>query len=210
MAFFGIAYYLKFETFPTWQLPMWLRFIYLLVITSMFIIILLTDAKYRIIPDKVLIPAVVLTLGYLVFVNAYYLTNLRSFLANDKFGVFMLQVGYFTDQLVTVLKNIGTLLLSSLAISLFFLFLIFITKGRGMGYGDVKLGFLIGLFNGFPHNLLAIFLGFLVGSVYSLFLIAMGKKSMKDTIPFGPFLITGSFITFFAGEFILNWYLNIF
>ena len=79
-----------------------------------------------------------------------------------------------------------------------------------MGGGDVKLGFLIGLFNGFPHNILAVFLGFLLGSLYSGFMILLNKKSLKDTIAFGPFLILGSIISFIWGQEIIFWYLNLF
>jgi leader peptidase (prepilin peptidase)/N-methyltransferase len=78
-----------------------------------------------------------------------------------------------------------------------------------MGYGDVKLGFLIGLVNGFPFGIIAIFLGFTLGAVYSLSLIAFKKKTMKDTIAFGPFLIMGSLLTFLFGPALWEWYTQI-
>ncbi len=78
-----------------------------------------------------------------------------------------------------------------------------------MGFGDVKLGFLIGLVNGFPFGIFSIFLGFVIGAVYSLLLMAVKKKTMKDTIPFGPFLIIGSVITLLFGPAIWEWYSNL-
>lgn len=79
-----------------------------------------------------------------------------------------------------------------------------------MGGGDVKLAFLIGLFNGFPFNLLGIFLGFFFGATISLILIVGRKKTVKDTVPFGPFLILGSVVSLLYGPVILDWYLNLF
>ena len=93
---------------------------------------------------------------------------------------------------------------------LFFLSLIKITRGMGMGGGDVKLGFLIGLFNGFPVNIIAIFVGFLSGALVSLVLVLLKKRSMKDTIAFGPFLIFGSILSLVFGQQILNWYIGLF
>jgi prepilin signal peptidase PulO-like enzyme (type II secretory pathway) len=94
-------------------------------------------------------------------------------------------------------------------ICLFFLLLVWATKGRGMGWGDVKLGFLIGLVNGFPYGFEAIFFGFVFGAIYSLVLILLKKKTVKDTIAFGPFLILGSVFVLIWGERILNWYTTV-
>src|SRR3989344_1715356 len=123
-------------------------------------------------------------------------------------GIYLIKVGYMKNIMFPIITGTLYAIISSFIISSFFWFLIFITKGRGMGFGDVKLGFLIGLFNGWPNNILAIFLGFLTGAVFSLILILFGKKGMKDTIAFGPFLILGSFISFFWGSQIVRWYLG--
>lgn len=86
--------------------------------------------------------------------------------------------------------------------------LIAVTKGKGMGGGDVKLGVLMGLGLGFPQSILAVILAFLSGAIVSLILISGGKKHFGQTIPFGPFLVLGSLITLFWGNRILDWYLH--
>ncbi|HQK41942.1 MAG TPA: prepilin peptidase, partial [bacterium] len=63
--------------------------------------------------------------------------------------------------------------------------------------------------NGFPFGIFSIFLGFVIGAVYSLLLMAVKKKTMKDTIPFGPFLIIGSVVTLLFGSAIWEWYSNL-
>ena len=82
------------------------------------------------------------------------------------------------------------------------------TKGKGMGMGDVKFGFFMGLFLGYPKILIALFLSFLIGSVVGLALIILGRKKFKSKVPFAPFLITGTFLVMFFGEWFLN--LNLF
>lgn len=75
-----------------------------------------------------------------------------------------------------------------------------VTRGRGMGLGDVKyapaMGFLLGLKAGF----LGLYIAFVLGGIISLLLIIFGKKKMKSKIAFGPFLVAGTVIMLFWGE----------
>lgn len=73
-----------------------------------------------------------------------------------------------------------------------------------MGFGDVKLVFLLGLFLGFPKIVIAIYLAFLTGALVSVILVLGYKKSRKDTIPFGPFLIIGTVLSLFLTSHILK------
>ncbi|PIP22482.1 MAG: prepilin peptidase, partial [Candidatus Nealsonbacteria bacterium CG23_combo_of_CG06-09_8_20_14_all_39_25] len=84
------------------------------------------------------------------------------------------------------------------------------SQGKWMGLGDVKLAFLMGLFLGFPNILVALFLAFFIGAIIGIGLIISGKRTLKSEVPFGPFLITGTFIALFWGNQITNWYLSLF
>jgi len=96
-------------------------------------------------------------------------------------------------------------LLSAVGSFIFFLLIFLVTRGRGMGFGDVKLAFLIGLLLGFPKTVVALYAAFLTGAVISIILILEKKKKFKgSTIPFGPFLVIGTFIALFWGEVILQ------
>ncbi|MBW6441793.1 prepilin peptidase [Patescibacteria group bacterium] len=183
--------------------------LYYIIVFSFFVAMFLTDIKYYLILDSLIIPAVVFVFLSSVVFRGIDLINLHRQLSNDSLGVYLLRTDYFTNHVMYSLKDFGFVLLGASIISLFFLFLIFITRGRGMGFGDVKLGFLIGLVNGFPLSIIAIFLGFILGAVYSVSLIFMKKKSMKDTIAFGPFLIMGSLLTFLFGSSLWHWYIQI-
>jgi leader peptidase (prepilin peptidase)/N-methyltransferase len=187
---------------------------YYSVVFSFYVAMFLTDIKFYLILDSLLLPAVIFVFFSNVIFKIINLKNLHTRLSEGLITSYLLRTDYFNDKIFSSLKDIGIVFLGALAISLFFLFLIFITKGRGMGFGDVKLGFLIGLVNGFPYDsmysfsfgFIAIFLGFTIGAVFSLSLIFMKKKTMKDTIAFGPFLILGSLLTFLFGPAILSWY----
>ena len=92
----------------------------------------------------------------------------------------------------------------------FFLAIFLFSKGKWMGFGDVKLAILMGLLLGLPNVLAALFLGFLFGAIIGIILMVFEKKSFKSEIPFGPFLIAGSFVTMFCGNQLVQWYLNFF
>ena len=96
---------------------------------------------------------------------------------------------------------------AALGAGLFFLSLFLMSRGRWMGFGDVKLAFFMGLFLSWPAVLVAFFATFFTGSVVGIALILLKKKGMKSEIPFGPFLVSGIFIALFWGEQIVDWYL---
>jgi leader peptidase (prepilin peptidase)/N-methyltransferase len=80
---------------------------------------------------------------------------------------------------------------------------------QGMGEGDAKLALLMGLFLGFPAIIVAVYLAFVLGAVLSLFLIAGKRKSWGQSLPFGPFLIVGTFVALFIAPQVVSWYLEL-
>ena len=101
--------------------------------------------------------------------------------------------------------------LSGIVLMLLFLILFLSTKGRGMGFGDVKLSFALGIFLGFPKIIVSTYMAFLTGAFVSVILIMWGKKRLKkDTIPFGPFLIFSALVSYFIGEILIAQFLDFF
>jgi len=159
--------------------------IFSLIIFSFFIVIFVYDLKYYLIPDKVIYPAIGAAAVY------------QAFSAFDSFG-------WNPETLNVLLPYI----LSGLGLALFFFSIWFVSRGKWIGFGDVKLGFLIGLFLGFPGVAVALFLGCAIGAIIGVGLIALKKKSLKSEVPFGPFLAVGTLISYFFCEKIVSWYLN--
>ena len=158
-----------------------LIFLYYLLIACFLIIIFVYDLKHFIIPDKVIYPAI----GIACLYNIYQLTINNQQLVINSF-------------------------LSALGATAFFLVIVLISGGKWMGIGDIKLAFLIGLFLGWPNILVVLFLSFFIGGLIGAGLIISGKKTLKSEVPFGPFLVSGTFIALFWGRELINWYLNLF
>lgn len=80
----------------------------------------------------------------------------------------------------------------------------------GMGYGDVRLAGLIGLITGWlsiGHVLLALFMGFLIGSFWGMgLMLAKRREGMKSKFQFGPALTLGAVAAVLFGSPILSWY----
>jgi len=139
------------------------RGIYLALASSL-IVIFLSDAKYRIIPDSM----------QLTFFISVLL--LKFF---DKNIIISLIYG-FRDSLIVMAP---------------ILFIYLFTKGRGMGFGDVKLSFTIGFFLGILKGFMALYSAFVLGAIVGIILIAIKKKRLKSKVAFGPFLVLGVIIT---------------
>jgi leader peptidase (prepilin peptidase)/N-methyltransferase len=92
-------------------------------------------------------------------------------------------------------ENIGYSLLSGVGGLTFFCLLFIVTKGRGIGFGDVKFAGVIGYMLGYPETVVALYSAFLTGAAISVILVVVGKKKFKGgSIAFGPFLIAGVLI----------------
>ena len=82
---------------------------------------------------------------------------------------------------------------------------------RGMGMGDVKLALVLGLYLGWldlGHVLLGLFLGFLLGALGGVLLIAVRLRTRRDHVPFAPFLAGGAVLAVLFGDPLLGWYLG--
>jgi prepilin signal peptidase PulO-like enzyme (type II secretory pathway) len=84
-----------------------------------------------------------------------------------------------------------------------------LTKGRGMGMGDVKLALPLGFLLGWPDIIVAFMASFIIGAAVGVAAIFARRKTMASAIPFGPFLAIGAFVIFLWGDAIVRAYLQI-
>jgi len=85
--------------------------------------------------------------------------------------------------------------------------LLHLVSPRGMGFGDVKLSFVLGVSLGWVSGalvFLGMFLAFLLGSVIGILLILTKVRGRRDHVPFGPFLAAGTMVALLIGEPILR------
>jgi leader peptidase (prepilin peptidase)/N-methyltransferase len=82
---------------------------------------------------------------------------------------------------------------------------------EAMGFGDVKMMFMVGAFLGWRLTILTILLGALTGSVAGILVMyRRGNRNMQMMLPFGIFLGIGSIVSLLFGSRIINWYASMF
>lgn len=69
-----------------------------------------------------------------------------------------------------------------------------VAKGS-IGFGDIKLFVVLGLFLGMEGSWSAVFSALMISLVVAIFLLATKKKSRKDAIPFGPAIVLGTYLS---------------
>lgn len=84
----------------------------------------------------------------------------------------------------------------------------FVFGREGMGFGDVKLAAMMGVFLGLPVVLVAIFLGVLAGGLTATVLLILGLRRVGEYLPFGTFLALGGVLAILWGRPLLAWYLG--
>lgn len=102
-----------------------------------------------------------------------------------------------------------TLLIGGLCISIPMLIFNLIIPSS-FGFGDIELMFVSGLLLGWKNNLLAAFIGIVIGGIYAGYLLLRHKVEANGHIAFGPFLIIGIITSLFYGTEIIIWYLSLF
>lgn len=126
-----------------------------------FISIIFSDFLYFIIPDKIIIPAIALTVLY---------------------------------QLLFHKGEILGLLITGLVLAGIFAIIFIVSRGKWVGFGDVKLLILIGLLFGYPLGFLVVLISIWLGALWGIGLIALKRATTKTALPFGMFLSIVSII----------------
>jgi len=90
------------------------------------------------------------------------------------------------------------------------LFLIAVVSKGGMGGGDIKLFFVIGLVLGTVNTLVTLFLAAFIGSIVGIIVLKRTGQGRKTPIPFGPSIAVAAVISYFWGADFVGWYGNLF
>ena len=91
------------------------------------------------------------------------------------------------------------------------MFVLGLVARGALGFGDVKLAFLLGVFTGYlgwGHLLVAGLGSFILGGLVSVVLLISRRASRKDFIPFGPFMVAAALIAVVFGDAIIDWYVG--
>lgn len=109
-----------------------------------------------------------------------------------------------------VLSSLWSLLGASIILSGMYWLLWLTSKGRWIGFGDVKLGLVLALFLAdWRLAFVALFAANLIGCLLVLPGLLTGKLSRTTRVPFGPLLIVGGVLAMLVGQFIIDWYMTV-
>lgn len=132
--------------------------------------------------------------------------DFRTFEIPVGFNIFILILGLV--RVATDYRNWLLYLIGLVSVSLFLFAIFAITKGRGIGGGDVKLMAATGLLLGWKLNLLGFVMGCILGSIIHIIRMKVSKEGR--TLAMGPYLSLGVVLTVFFGEYIISWYMSFF
>lgn len=142
-----------------------------LILTPMLLSVFVIDYKQQIIPNR--LNLTIFEVG-IVFAFLYGLSD----------------VAITINMLLGMLAGGGIFLLITLVGGLFY-------GKEAMGFGDVKLMGALGLFFGLSNIIVITLMSFLIGAVLSIILLVSKIKKSSEYIPFGPFIVIGTFISMY-------------
>ena len=151
-----------------------------LVVAAGLVVLSVVDLEQFLLPNGIVYPLALVTLAMLVV----------AALGDDTWGA------------------LGRALLGGLA-AMTALGVLHLASPRSMGFGDVKLAFVLGLalgWLGWGELLLGLFFGFLAGALVGVALIVLRHRGRKDHLPFGPFLAFGTLVVLLWGDALLRSY----
>ena len=146
---------------------------------------------------------------YCLFVSALLVLSVidwRTYEIPIGINIFILVLGILHTALDY--SNWLTYVVGFFSVSLFLFLLLWISKGRAIGGGDVKLMAVAGLLLGWKLAILAFFIGCIVGSV--IHLLRMKLSGADKVLAMGPYLSVGLFIAALWGNAMIGWYMGMF
>ena len=143
-----------------------------MILTPMLLSVFVIDYKIQIIPNR--LNLTLFEIG-IIFAFLYGLSD----------------VAITINMLLGMLAGGGIFLLITLVGGIFY-------GKEAMGFGDVKLMGALGLFFGLSNIIAITLMSFLIGAVLSIILLLTKIKKTSEYIPFGPFIVIGTFISMYV------------
>ena len=143
-------------------------------IMACLIVIFVSDLKYHLISDYILLALFIFSFFYHVAIYNYLQPFITVFFPSAFVVAFPIWLIYF------------------------------ISKERAMGLGDVYLSAIMGFLLGWQAGFTALYIAFVTGAIIGSIVIIFKNKKLKSKIAFGPFLVIGTVTMLFWGERIMD------
>ncbi len=147
-----------------------------------------------------------------------FVVDLEHFLILDTVVYRALAVTLLSNIVLDVWRGTSLLSLSSLTLggivaallpfgALFVLW--YLSKGKWIGFGDVKFMLFLGAALTLPAIGVGLFVSFVLGGIIGIGLLVFGNKTMQSKLPLGTFLSVGTLVALLWGNALLSWYLGL-
>ena len=144
-------------------------------------------------------------LGIISALIVIFFADLKYHIIPDQIQIFLFVVSLFLIPLYgPILQVFIDRVIAALLVMGPIYFLYSVTKGKGMGFGDVKLAFIIGFMFGIKAGLLVLYFAFISGAIMGVILMLLQKKGLKSKIAFGPFMVIGILVILFWRDWIFE------
>lgn len=107
------------------------------------------------------------------------------------------------------INSLQSSLWGSLAYGGFFYLIYQFSKGKWIGGGDVRLGFILGFMLGWQKSIIGLTAATYLATLLIITLMLLGRYHKKMRIPFGPFLLIGAFSAVLWGQQLITWYMRL-
>lgn len=157
--------------------------------------------------------AVLAFVAYISIVSALLVilfADMRYHIIPDEMNIVLFVSAFFIGGRLTNLTILFDFLVAGMFLGGLMFLLFYITKGKGLGFGDVKFAFVMGFLLGIWQGLIALYIAFVVGGIISSILLLSRARGVRSKIAFGPFLILGTVVMIFYGTNVVNFIDNLF
>lgn len=178
----GVLFALAMWHFPIVDLLTTFVYVKIIIAIAICVIVFVVDLEHYLILDKVVLPAAAIMLVFAVVLD-------------------IVSGGYI---------HIWQSLLGALVAFVPFWLLWFGSRGKWMGFGDVKFVAFMGLALGTRGVIVALFASIMIGAITGLLLIGLGRKQLSSRLPFGTFLSVATVLALFWGNDLWNFYWRLF
>lgn len=146
--------------------------------------------------------AILIVIGIIDFKTHYVYTS--NIITGIIFGGIFIISGFILGEKVDLINVVLGAFIPALILA------IIVWTTNSMGWGDVEIIFMTGIFLGLKLNLLNLFISIVIGGIYAIYLMIFKKKSGKEEMAFGPYIASATYITILFGNQMLDWYLGTF
>ena len=146
--------------------------------------------------------SILIVIGIIDFKTQYVYTS--NIITGIIFGIIFVVLSFILGKKVDLINVALGVLIPALIL------VIIVWTTNAMGWGDVEIIFMTGIFLGLKLNLLNLFISIVIGGIYAIYLMIFKKKSGKEEMAFGPYIASATYITILLGNQMLDWYLRTF